>query len=64
MRQELYVGTPTNNLAYELIPSWSDKWVEVSDYFALYQCGKTYINLVRGGSSWDLEFNVCQGSGF
>lgn len=60
-RQTKIVGTPSNGTWYKLTPAWSGQWVQVADTL-YHQCGVIDITLVRGGSTWDFWFNVCQGT--
>jgi len=62
-RQETFsVGVPTYEQTYYGTPSWDSSWVEVNENAGMFQCAQTSIHLSRGGSSWDLWFNICQGS--
>jgi hypothetical protein len=53
------VGTPVNNTWYTHTPSWKGIWMLV-DFFG-FQISNASSTIVRGGSSWTMEFCVAQG---
>jgi hypothetical protein len=55
------VGTPNLNIWYPTSPSWKGVYIIMNDFS--YQAASVYSKLVRGGSSWTLQFCVAQGGG-
>lgn len=55
------IGTPNLNTWYITYPSWRGVYIIMNDFS--YQAAAVYSKLVRGGSTWYLDFCVQQGGG-
>jgi len=62
-RQDSPHFTPGDWAVRTLVPSWAGIYVHVSDDFGFYQCGQTYVKLLRQptGYTWEFWFNICKG---
>jgi hypothetical protein len=55
------IGTPNLNTWYITYPSWRGVYIIMTDFD--YQASAVHSKLVRGGSTWYLDFCVQQGGG-